>query len=313
MTAIPSSATLDAMSAPAPIHGGFDETTMFRLLAGACAATGLDPEGAQVLRGHTNAVVRLEKAPVVVKIARRGSRLADVQRTVRFVEWLMDRGFPTVPLHPVPEQPVVVEGHAVTFWTYLPQPDHPVSAAQIAKPLYALHTLPAPPFQLPRRDNVAAIRASLAQVRALPEETIRFLSRRVDRLEDALATVRYELPEAVLQGDPQHRNALHDGDQAVLCDWDTVALGRPEWDLVTMEIHCRRFGHGHAAYQAFAETYGYDATTWPGYSVLRDLRELRMIATNARKIPDAPWSLAEIQRRIDGLRQEDTGLLWHIL
>ncbi|MFD5115181.1 hypothetical protein ACFWNG_23155 [Streptomyces sp. NPDC058391] len=57
--------------------------------------------------------------------------------------------------------------------------------------------------------------------------------------------------EGVIQGDPQHRNALHDGDTAVLCDWDTAAVGRPEWDLVTIEVHCRRFGYGQPHYQAF--------------------------------------------------------------
>jgi hypothetical protein len=312
VTAAPTWASLDPMTAP-PIHGGFDEPEMHHILERACATTGLDSTGAILLRGHTNAVMRLTREPVVVKIARRGSRLDEVQRTVQFVRWLMDRGFPTVPLHPVADQPVVIDGHPVTFWTYLPQPEHPVSAAQIAKPLYALHTLPVPPFQLLPRDNAAAIRASLTQTPALPEETVRFLSQRVDRLEADLADVAYVLPEAVLQGDPQHRNALHDGDQAVLCDWDTVAVGQPEWDLVTIEVHCRRFGHGPRHYQEFAETYGYDVTAWPGYPVLRDLRELRMITTNAKKVSHNPGSLAEVQRRIDGLRHEDTDLPWRIL
>ncbi len=155
---------------------------MWDVLERACVRAGLDSAGADLLRGHTNAVIRLKQAPVVVKIAKRGSQLQAVQRTVKFVHWLMDIGFPTGPLHPVPEQPVVIDGHPVTFWTYLPQPDEPVTAASIARPLYALHQLPAPPVQLRRQDNAAAIRASLSVINTLPDTTLRYLSQRLDVL-----------------------------------------------------------------------------------------------------------------------------------
>ncbi|GAU71108.1 hypothetical protein SSP35_27_00290 [Streptomyces sp. NBRC 110611] len=302
------------MTALPALHGGFDDAELHHVLDQACATVGLDSTGARLLRGHTNAVVRLTTAPVVVKIARRGSKFEDVQRTVSFVRWLMDRGFPTVPLHPVAHQPVDISGHTVTYWTYLPQPEHSISAAQIAKPLLSLHSLPVPPFALPHLDNLGAIRASIRKITALPETTKQFLSERADHLEEALTAVEYVLPRAVVQGDPQHRNALFDGaGEPVLCDWDTVAVGQPEWDLTTLEIHCRRFGYGHRHYADFATAYGFDVTRWPGYPVLAGLRELRMITTNARKIHHAPASRAEIEQRIEGLRREDTSLAWNIL
>ncbi|MGW7572397.1 phosphotransferase family protein [Streptomyces sp. NPDC054765] len=298
---------------PAPLPGGFDEAELRRVLDQACSAVGLNPKGARLLRGHTNAVVHLSTAPVVVKVARRGSKFENVQRTAKFVQWLMDRGFPTSPLHPVGDQPLDIDGHAVTYWTYLPQPEHSLSAAQIAKPLFALHSLPIPPFTLPALDNLRAIRLSIHGITALSDETKLFLADRADHLEEALHTVEYVLPKGVVQGDPQHRNALFDGDETVLCDWDTVAVGQPEWDLVTLEIHCRRFGYSHDHYKDFADTYGFDVTRWPHFPILRDIRELRMIATNARKISHAPLSRGEIQRRITGLHREDTSLRWNIL
>ncbi|MEV5704852.1 phosphotransferase [Actinoallomurus sp. NPDC052274] len=296
-----------------PLHGGYPALEMQHVLQSACARVGLDSTDAILLRGHTNAVFRLVQQPVVVKIARRGSSLAEVARTVRFVQWLMKQGFPTAPLHPVADQPVVVDGHGVTFWTYLPQPDHPVSAAQIASPLRALHSLPAPPFPIRPLDNVAAIRSSLGAADSLSPETHRFLSARLDHLEDALKSVKFQLSEGLLQGDPQHRNALHHGHHAVLCDWDTVVRGNAEWDLVTIEIHCRRFGYGYRHYRDFVDAYGYDVTDWEHYPVLRDLRELRMITTNARKIAFAPDTAEEVNRRIKGLLNEDTSLQWKIL
>ncbi|MFD4945546.1 phosphotransferase family protein [Streptomyces sp. NPDC058409] len=293
--------------------GGFDQSEMHQVLERGCMAVGLDFSDARLLRGHTNAVILLENAKVVVKIARRGSRIDDVTRTVTFVRWLLDAGFPTVPLHPV-DQPVVIGQHAITFWKYLPQPTHPVAAAQLAKPLYALHTLPTPPVTLPAHDNIAAIRRSIEAITCLPEEALSFLAEHADQLESDLQAVRFELPEGVIQGDPQHRNALHaDDGEAVLCDWDTVATGQPEWDLVTVEVHCRRFGHGELHYLAFADTYGWDVTNWPGYQTLAAIRELRMITTNARKVHHAPSSLQEVVRRVDGLCRQDRLLRWNIL
>lgn len=293
--------------------GGFDEFEMRQVLKRGCTAVGLDFSDARLLRGHTNAVVLLENERTVVKIARRGSRIDDVARTVRFVRWLEAAAFPTVPLHPV-DQPVVVDQHALTFWEYLPQPPQPVAAAQLAQPLRLLHELPDPPVALPAHDNLAAIHRSLSAITCLSDEALSYLREYAAGLESDLHLVEYDLPEGVIQGDPQHRNALHvDGGSAVLCDWDTVAVGQPEWDLVTVEVHCRRFGHGERHYAAFAEAYGWDVTHWPGYGTLAAIRELRMITTNARKVRHAPSSLAEVVQRVDGLRRQDRFLRWNIL
>ncbi|MFC9328869.1 phosphotransferase family protein [Kitasatospora sp. NPDC057015] len=299
------------MSAPSRI-GGFSESEVGHVLDAACRTVGLDASGATVLRGHTNAVFLLASSPVVVKIARRGSNAEEVRRTVRLVEWLVGMDFPTVSLLPL-EQPVLVDGHAVTFWKYLPQPDHPVAAQQLAHPLKLLHELPAPPFPLRTLDTVGAIRRSLNAITVLAAEDLHYLSARLDRLQESLLGIRFPLTPALLQGDPQHRNALHDGPVAVLCDWDTASYGQPEIDLVTIEIHCRRFGYGRAHYEAFARSYGFDVVQWEGYRVLRDLRELRMITTNAKRSAPGSATLVEVVRRIAGLREGDDGLRWHIL
>ncbi len=147
----------------------------------------------------------------------------------------------------------------------------------------------------------------------LPPSATTFLASRLDQLVSALATITFVYPETVIHGDPQHRNTLYDNEQALLCDWDTVAIGQPEWDLATIEIHSRRFGHGRASYEAFAEAYGFDVTTWPDYPIMRELRELRMITTNAAKVAHAPTTLGEVARRVEGLRQHDVEMQWQIL
>ncbi len=301
------------MTAPAPLHGGFAESELHDVLDRACVQAGLDATGAELLRGHTNAVFRLRHDPVVVKIAPKGSPIASVERTVALVRWLMGRGFPTVPLH-CAQQPVLVDGqHAATFWTYLPQDaTEPITAQDLAGPLHTLHALTDPPVRPRELNNTGAIRYSLAAITLLPDD-MRFLTERVDQLEDALKQVQFAFSDCVVQGDPQHRNALRDGDRTVLCDWDTIAWGAPDWDLVTIEVHCRRFGYAPAHYDDFAATYGFDIRSAPGYHVLRDIRELRMITTNARKARQTPGTINEVRKRIAGLRHGDTELRWHIL
>ncbi|MFB7669511.1 phosphotransferase family protein [Kitasatospora sp. NPDC056138] len=300
------------MSAPIVRIGGFAESEVSDVLESACRQVDLDPSGAQILRGHTNAVFRLPAVEAVAKIARVGTPQANVRRTVELVQWLTSLSFPTVALLAV-DQPVLVGEHAVTFWEYLPQPDVPVPAAELAVPLRTLHQLPAPPFQVRPLDTVAAIRRSLDAITALPATDIDYLSKHLNELEQVLSKVRFALPPGLLQGDPQHRNALHHQGAAVLCDWDTACFGPPELDLVTVEIHCRRFGYGASHYEKFAQRYGFDVTSWDGYDVLRDLRELRMITTNAKRASAGTPALAEVARRVEGLRHGDHDLRWNIL
>ncbi|MER7790022.1 phosphotransferase [Streptomyces sp. NPDC097640] len=294
-----------------PIHGGYTEPQMQELFEQACAVLGLDATDPVYMRGHTSAVLRLANEPVVLKIARMGTDPSEVQRTVNLVRWLMDLRFPTVALYRPDIQPLILDGHPITLWTYLPQPEHSVSAEAMAKPLRALHSLSRPPVTLDGIDMCAGIRDSLERTTILPEDTIRFLHECVDRLEGALADVSYEFAHGVLQGDPQHANALHSGEGAVLCDWDNAAVGQPEWDLTTVEIQCRRFGYGAQHYQRFADAYGWDVTRLPGHSVLRDLRELRMITTFARKARHQPEKIAEAQSRIYGFRMGDISHRWN--
>ncbi|MFG2825620.1 phosphotransferase family protein [Kitasatospora sp. NPDC048365] len=299
------------MTVPVVI-GGFAESTVRAVLQEACRRIGVDSGGAEVLRGHTNAVFLLKAAGAVAKIARSGTPVADVRRTVRLVQWLSDQDFPTVELLPV-EQPVLIGEHAVTFWRYLPQPGTAVPAAHLAVPLRTLHQLPPPPFDVRPLDTVGAIRRSIEAATALDPGEVSFLRQRLACLESALGRVRYALRPGLLQGDPQHRNALHHGTSAVLCDWDTACFGPPELDCVTVEIHCRRFGYGRSHYEQFADLYGFDVTAWSGYTVLRDLRELRMITTNAKRATAGSPTIAEVRRRVEALRLGNCEAAWSIL
>ncbi|MBY8862615.1 aminoglycoside phosphotransferase family protein [Nocardia sp. CA2R105] len=275
------------------------------ILEHACRAVGLDHAGAQLMRHHTNAVYRLVSAPVVVKIDRpcQGRSPVDV---VALVRWLQARQVPVVGLAPA-RQPMKIGGSAITFWRYLPQ-FREIAAPDLAAPLSMLHSLRTrPPQWLPARHlagTFTRIAQSIAASRILTPEDRALLRAERARLAARAAEISFVLPPGLIHGDAHHRNMLWDPATGggVLCDWESAAYGHPEWDLVTLEVHCRRFAHPAAEYEKFCHAYGFDIRTWPGYSWLRDLRELRMITTNAYKsAPDTPCA-REVLRRIAALR-----------
>ena len=80
----------------------------------ACATTGINAEGACLLRIGSNAVYRL-KAPVIIRVSRAGADAGQVHRTVAVARWLESVRYPAVRAVDV-DQPVAVDGHLVTFW-----------------------------------------------------------------------------------------------------------------------------------------------------------------------------------------------------
>lgn len=289
----------------------FTPTYTRALLGQVCDRVGLNADDAQLLRHQTNAVYRLSSAPVVVKIARPDYSIADIQLTVDLTHWLVQMGFPTLRLVDI-EQPIIINDSAVTIWPYLPQ-DQSVRTEELAKPLWDLHALPSPPLKLPAIDAVAAIRYSLRAEEILSQTDHDFLVRECDHLEAALKDIQFTTVPRLIHGDPQHGNALRSEDGIVLCDWDSIAFGYPEWDLVTIEIHSRRFDHPEDGYNRFCQIYGRDIREWEGYQVLRDLRELRMITTNARKSPPGSRGALEVQDRVAQLRSGEREVIWSIL
>lgn len=270
------------------------------ILEHACRLAGLDATGAILLRHQTNAVYQLTCAPVVVKVIRPGTR--HVREVVALVRWIANQGVPTVPLLESVEQPIELADCSVTLWPYLP-PMRSISADDIAKPLQTLHELPLPPMSLPALDPIHAIQRAITTSRILSDTERSVLRHRCDELAGPYAELGYEARPRLIHGDPQHRNALWDAanGRAVLCDWESAALGHPEWDLVTIEVHCRRFDYPEQDYHDFCERYGLDIRHWHGFRVLRDVRELRMITTNARKSAPNTAQAGEVHKRISAL------------
>jgi aminoglycoside phosphotransferase (APT) family kinase protein len=263
---------------------------------------GLDPRGARLIRLFATAVYYLPAAGAVARIApvTSAETVARLAASVQAAQWLASIGFPTVESLPV-DQPVVGDGCAVTFWRYLPQEGPAPTPADLGHLLRSLHQLDPPPVPLPAYRPLVSFRWAIESSRAINEDDWTWLRNRCDQLLDAYDQLSFQLPGGMIHGDAWRGNLLRDGNRVVLADWDAVSTGPREIDLIPT-LQGIRFGLPEHQRDAFIAAYGHDIRSWPGYPVLRDIREL---STTSALLRDAPANAAakrELQVRLCSFR-----------
>jgi thiamine kinase-like enzyme len=290
---------------PADLAGHeLDEGRAHALLKQACAITGLDADGARLLRLGSNAVFHLA-APVVVRISRRNAGLDTARRSVAVAGWLGSVDYPAVRVIDV-DQPVIIDGHAVTFWRSVSETGNQyATVGEVAEVFAQLHQLVAPEdLHLPELapfEN-AARRISGNEWLSLADRE--FLTEQLQTLQHEYAKLKFVLPYGVIHGDAGIGNVLHD-DQGnpVVIDLDGFAIGPREWDLALTAIYYDSFGwHTREEYETFVRVYGFDITQWPGYPVMRAVREFLMVTWVIQKAAESQQTAAEASKRIKALR-----------
>jgi Ser/Thr protein kinase RdoA (MazF antagonist) len=128
------------------------------------------------------------------------------------------------------------------------------------------------PFELIRPRLAAARRDGIE--RALFEP----LEARLAALEASVPGLVSGLGGGVVHGDAHYGNVMClPGHRHVLVDFDQVARGPLEWELVPSLVTSMRFGMPDADYDSFSAAYRYDLRTSPHVSTFVALRELGMV------------------------------------
>jgi Phosphotransferase enzyme family len=284
-----------------------------RTLEIACAVAGLDARGAELMRLGENAIYRLGSVSLVARIARTVDYLPDVETEVAVARWLESVDFPAVRLAGPAVQPVVTDGRVVTFWELVSEETEYGTVAELAVLLRWLHDLvPPPALALRELEPFARVGARISGAE-LGGRDREFLLARLAELREQYGRLEFALPAGPVHGDANIGNILRrqaDG-VAVLIDLEGFASGPREWDLVLTAMYFERFGwHTAQEYREFAEGYGFDVMSWPGYPVLRDVRELLMVAWLAQNTRESPEIAAEVAKRIEDLRGGDGRRDW---
>ncbi|WP_344420608.1 aminoglycoside phosphotransferase family protein [Pseudonocardia ailaonensis] len=291
----------------------FGRASATRIMREACAAAGLDPTDAELIRLGENAIFRVGTPPVIVRIARGPAFRDSAAKEVAVAQWLSHEGIRAARVWRGPDdQPLDISGSPVTFWEYLDgrrgSPDDLVSLASILRDLHsrAVPTL----FDLPQEDILGRVRPRI-EAAPIPDEDRRFLIDLVTELNEAVASLDFPLGVSVTHGDAHVQNLMVIGGVPILIDFERVAVGQPEWDLAMTATEYATAGWWSAPqYELFAATYGFDVMTWSGFNVLRRVHELKMTTWLMQNVQEAVEVRTEYQVRLATMRSGETQKPW---
>lgn len=290
---------------------GFTEAAATTALVAACRLVDLDDRDATLIRIGSNAVFRL-RSPVIVRIARDRGAMSDAYQQIAVARWLEKASYPAMRALPI-EQPVRVDGHAVTFWESVSEKAEYASIGQVAELIRQLHQLPYPPScDLPLYRPFELLDERLAGLESIDRADAEFLRDRAAKLRAEYDALAFDLPAGPIHGDANVGNVIlgRDG-RPVLIDLDSFAWGPREWDLVQTALFYERFGwHTEAEYREFVDVYGFDIMGWPGYPILAGYRELSMTLWLAGMAKQDDAANAEVHKRVESIRTKGSRRDW---
>ncbi len=272
------------------------------VLVEACARVGLDATHVDLIRAGENMLYWLAGS-VVARVTREG-QLAAAAKEVRVSRWLVGLGVPVVVALTDVDQPVEVNGRAVTFWRELP-PHRRGNLTELADLLRQLHAVPAPDFELPPLAPFVRLGERIEEATSLAAHDRDWLLRRLTDLQEQYAKLPPGRPWCAVHGDAWRGNVAVTNDGPVLLDLERFAYGPPEWDLASVAVNYTTFGNVSAEeWVAFCERYGQDVTTWRGFEVLRDIRELRKVTFAVQMAGQRPDIAEQAKYRLACVRGE---------
>ncbi|MGM1058234.1 aminoglycoside phosphotransferase family protein [Saccharothrix sp. Mg75] len=292
------------------MDGRFTPEALTGVLERLCARLGLDGRGARLVKFTGNAVFDLPADRVVVRIVGSMNLRHRAGKVVRVARWLAAHDVPAVRLVEDFPQPLAVGEHLATVWHAVPSGGRPVDGHDLGRVLRQVHALPAPDFELPRWAPLDDVRRRIADAEELADPDRRFLEERIADLAERLAGLRTVLPQGVVHGDAHLGNLIPSPAGPVICDFDSTSTGPREWDLSTLPVGVARFGHPVRWHRQLAREYGFDVVTWPGFPVLREVRELKLTTSVLPIVRSHPDVGAELHRRLNALRAGDTTTPW---
>ncbi|MGH3837366.1 MAG: phosphotransferase enzyme family protein [Pseudonocardiaceae bacterium] len=288
------------------------DTDARRAAAAMCELAGLQGDTPELLRFGNNAVFGIS-GEHVVRVMRPTTSEADVQREIELVRELARLDVPTVRLADLTtEQPLKAYDCLGTVWERLDEPDHDRLYGPFGRLLRAFHQrtaklrLPLGPWR-----PLASSHRRLAELDGLyPPEDIAMLTRWSRQIAAELDQVEPVLPGGVIHGQAEVGNVLLRAGHPVLIDFERVAIGPREWDLIDTAVTVTRFGLSEQRYRDFADAYGFDVRAWDGYETYRRLWELRATTWLMQNYHHSHEAAREIDVRLQTWRDDDPDTQW---
>ncbi|GAB2940609.1 aminoglycoside phosphotransferase family protein [Micromonospora polyrhachis] len=272
---------------------------------------GVPVNDARLIRLTNNAVFALPSAGLVIRITRSHQLHDRVHKVVRLAQWFAQIDAPTIRLAPDIAQPVQVGNLLASVWRYVPSAPQEPTVENLGTVLREFHALGAPPFPLAAWDPVRDARLRISDAEALSDSHRALLLGWCNRLAPQVAALnRRSGEQQLIHGDAHVGNLLCQPiGHVVLCDFDATCIGPWQADLAAVAVGEARFGRT-AAHSVLAAAYGYDVTTDPDWPLLRDARELKMIAAAVPLLASSAGIAAEFDTRLRSIVEDDQHARW---
>lgn len=283
-----------------------------RAAAAMCEQAGLGEAEPELLRFGNNAVFALGEAHVL-RVMRPTVSQADVQQEIDLVREFARLDVPTVRLAGLTaEQPLEAYGCLGTVWERLAEPNRAQLYPPFGRLLRTFHERTAEPrLPLERWRPLASSERRLAALsRHYAPDDVSMLNYWFERVAAELDRVEPMLPEGVIHGQAEVGNVLLRAGEPVLIDFERMAIGPREWDLIDTAVTVARFGLPEQHYRDFADAYGFDVRAWDGYETYRRLWELRAITWLMQHGHDSRETAREIEVRLQSWREDDFDARW---
>jgi len=301
-----------------------------------CRHVGISADTAVLIKYTMNAVWRV--GDYVIRLGHGEHARTLAHRITVVATDLERRQIPTIRLaRDLAPDPVTAGPWTATVWQYVAAAHDDPWPVDLAAPLHALHAVDQLDVPLPAWDPVAKIRRRLANAASLSADRVAEMDRWAraelgmsagqllavlgdwcNDIHRQLPGIAWHLPAGPLHGDAHTGNVLlrriparpAADPTALLCDLDGISQGPREWDLLPTAHGTVRFGRPRAAYDAFAEAYGFDILTWSGWPLLSRLRELQLVTSVLDSLAGRPAIADEAALRLRSLFADDATVVW---
>jgi hypothetical protein len=108
-------------------------------------------------------------------------------------------------------------------------------------------------------------------------------------------------------------NATPRPDRVLLGDWDQVAHGPREVDLIPTWHAAHRYGKGPSWTGNFVHHYRHDLTGWSGFPTLLAMRDLAQISGPLHRAAHSQPHARALRQRVIDLQAGDTSTIWTAL
>jgi aminoglycoside phosphotransferase (APT) family kinase protein len=288
------------------------DTDAHRAATAMCELAGFQGATPELLRFGNNAVFGIGETHVV-RVMRPTTSEADAHREIELAREFARLDVPTVRLADLTtNQPLKAYDCLGTVWERLDVPDHGSLYRPFGQLLRIFHQRTAElSLSLEPWRPLASANRRLDELGGLyPSEDITMLTRWSRQIAVELSQVAPELPGGVIHGQAELGNVLLRAGRPVLIDFERVAIGPREWDLIDTAVTVIRFGLPEQRYRDFADAYGFDVLTWDSYEVYRRLWELRATTWLMQNGHHSREAAREVEVRLQTWRDEDPDRRW---